>query len=1858
MKNLKKLISVLIFGVILLQSSFDPNAVPAASAQGGSVLTQTVSTPYSGSQCAVTQNILVYKGKSLSLIDKFWWDSQYLWIFDPVLTTVYYYNNGVLGGNPWFNWVSTAKFAWTNQNVIVMQSDSQVNIVWNKSNRTTLGGQFTYRLYRKYGFEWAGNATHTEVREGWWSTTKSVKFNPYLNIVNDYECQNIYVAYCGDGIVDNWSQNYYTGDPSNFNSQHLNGNEQCDLWAQNGQPWSTCSATCQNVAPPQATCDSLTVTPIQWNAPLTVSYNCTATNATSYQVNLIQNWNTTTIWTNPTGTYTITQPWYFQIQCVINWNITWPQCTQSVNVNQPQNIDLELIKKHSDWTTANKVYQQWDTVWFQITVTNKGNTTATNFTVKDYLPSHINFVSASNGWTHSNWTVTWTINSLAPNQSITLYVTGTVASASCQAVNKAEVCDYEENWEPQDPDSNPCTMWPNWSPLEDDESQVSFTCQTQPPQNIDLELIKKHSDWTTANKIYQQWDTIWFQITVTNKGNTTATNFTVKDYLPSHVTFVSASNGWTHNNWTVTWNIPSLAPNQSMTLYVTGTVNALSCQAVNKAEVCDYEENWEPQDPDSNPCTMWPNWSPLEDDESQVSFTCAPWQPDPYIDLELDKQFIDGTDGQKTFYFGENIWFKIIVRNVGNTTATNFTVKDYFPVSALQFISASDWWANSPNGTITWQVASLAPWQSRTFYFTWKIISYERSKNKAEVCDYEENWEPQDPDSNPCTMWPDGMPIEDDEDLVMWDVIENPNNNPTCNALTVTPIQWNAPLTVNYNCTATNATSYQVNLIQNWNTTQIWTNPTGAYTITQPWYFQIQCVINWNITWPQCTQSVNVGTWGGGTWSTGNYIDLELDKKFIDGTSNGKTFKSWDTIWFQITVTNKGNTTATNFTVKDYLPSHVTFVSASNGWTHNNWTVTWNIPSLAPNQSMTLYVTGTVNALSCQAVNKAEVCDYEENWEPQDPDSNPCTMWPNSMPSEDDEDMVDFICQWWPVTWDVLCYNLSVTPSNGTWSLTSTISCDWSWWAYEIFVNGNLISNQNLLNYTFSQPGTYTVLCKVWGETSPTCNRTVTVNSTGGTGWTWWEVTPPSCQSLTMTNNGNNNYTFNCLGNNVSTYQINIYKDGISSSNLVHTIWAQQGSYTFTTQGHYVAQCVVNGNITYKLDIYNNKNIDNLTCAYKKRSDSSLCAVKPTLEPYKVNYIPVTEYPSVPTPIEYCTSQEQSSLSCSDHKLSNYGLVKDPNACKVDLDVSTWSTWWSIIDVGIIKSADKYLYTPNEYVTWTLRYTNHSTIAVSNITITDTIPAWLTYVDSSNTPTSINWQVITWALGSSVTLNPWESRTITFRTTFNPISNPNNSSYTQTYTNNVVISTPNDSNPNNNQSSAVVAIQYNPQPFNYCGNRVVEVWEYCDEWPNGGTIRNGQYKGRVCTSTCKLTDPNTDDVPKCADIDPPSINENEYLPYRWNIDLDKVTTATTCNASNEGKIKEDFVCQFKLYNGRDGTSKPIKTWTADCDTNEWFDNKLMSFWTTKFPSTPYGRSTLLIDKNITNGVYGEYKIELSKIVYQVCQNGSWVSSISDDRLCQYNFVVAKPYLIQKWASTTTLQDDSLKGYFWFGSNTKNWEDLLSGVTRSLRLSSFNPTENLSYLLSSFVDKYDKLARWWWGVTYKKVSGKNIYVYENSQTLSDKDIAPNSTIIIKNWDLKLEWTISDQAMYIVPNGTITIWWDANCSYYDTVAKPQIVNGILIAGKWFNSDHYLNNDLTRSRCSNGGLKVNGTMVWANIDYIINKRRTVLDGWFEAGSMAKKTQHIIDWSSLSITPNVNLWNTLPGADEVAQTLWVKKN
>ena len=71
-----------------------------------------------------------------------------------------------------------------------------------------------------------------------------------------------------------------------------------------------------------------------------------------------------------------------------------------------------------------------------------------------------------------------------------------------------------------------------------------------------------------------------------------------------------------------------------------------------------------------------------------------------------------------------------------------------------------------------------------------------------------------------------------------------------------------------------------------------------------------------------------------------SYIDLSLKQELVN--SNGVSYK------YRITVKNDGNALASNFTVKDYLPTNSSFSFSSDGGVYNNTnhTVTWFVADL------------------------------------------------------------------------------------------------------------------------------------------------------------------------------------------------------------------------------------------------------------------------------------------------------------------------------------------------------------------------------------------------------------------------------------------------------------------------------------------------------------------------------------------------------------------------------------------------------------------------------------------------------------------------------------------------------------------------------------------------------------------------------------------------------------------------------------------------------------------------------------------------------------------------------------------------
>ncbi len=89
----------------------------------------------------------------------------------------------------------------------------------------------------------------------------------------------------------------------------------------------------------------------------------------------------------------------------------------------------------------------------------------------------------------------------------------------------------------------------------------------------------------------------------------------------------------------------------------------------------------------------------------------------------------------------------------------------------------------------------------------------------------------------------------------------------------------------------------------------------------------------------------------------------------ITKTAPEKTILGRD-ITFEITVTNKGDTQATNTVIRDIIPAGATFVKASDGGTATAGNVVWNVGNLAPNASKKVMITYKPTGTS-QVANKA-----------------------------------------------------------------------------------------------------------------------------------------------------------------------------------------------------------------------------------------------------------------------------------------------------------------------------------------------------------------------------------------------------------------------------------------------------------------------------------------------------------------------------------------------------------------------------------------------------------------------------------------------------------------------------------------------------------------------------------------------------------------------------------------------------------------------------------------------------------------------------------------------------------------------
>lgn len=205
------------------------------------------------------------------------------------------------------------------------------------------------------------------------------------------------------------------------------------------------------------------------------------------------------------------------------------------------------------YTSPDTPARQGDPLTYIVRVTNVGSFTATNIGLADTLPSSVNFVSAiaSQGSCSGAPARICTLGDLAPGAGATVQITviptatGSIANSVAVTLNEADV----------NPANNNAT--------------ASITVSAPVPVVTAADVgVSMSGSASTVNRLSK----LTYTVNVKNSGPGSAGSVTVKDTLPSSMTFVSASSsqGSCSGTTTVTCNLGAMASgaNANVTIVV------------------------------------------------------------------------------------------------------------------------------------------------------------------------------------------------------------------------------------------------------------------------------------------------------------------------------------------------------------------------------------------------------------------------------------------------------------------------------------------------------------------------------------------------------------------------------------------------------------------------------------------------------------------------------------------------------------------------------------------------------------------------------------------------------------------------------------------------------------------------------------------------------------------------------------------------------------------------------------------------------------------------------------------------------------------------------------------------------------------------------------------------------------------------------------------------------------------------------------------------------------------------------------------------------------------------------------------
>ena len=231
------------------------------------------------------------------------------------------------------------------------------------------------------------------------------------------------------------------------------------------------------------------------------------------------------------------------------------QAKASSDEGASASADAITVVQNSDVSVTKAVNQEavvvGETAVFTIAVTNNGDAAATNVSVVDTLPAGLEVVSSTpEAASGQGSTLEWTISSLAAGASTEIVVTARAAAAGSH--------------------TNTVAVTNRGITVNAEATVIALT-----------PAISLTKDGGSAMYIGGERD---YTITATNTGEATLTGVTITDTIPDGMSYVTSDNSGTIAGNVVTWNVGSLAVEESATVSVT-LMGDSAAEVTNQANV-------------------------------------------------------------------------------------------------------------------------------------------------------------------------------------------------------------------------------------------------------------------------------------------------------------------------------------------------------------------------------------------------------------------------------------------------------------------------------------------------------------------------------------------------------------------------------------------------------------------------------------------------------------------------------------------------------------------------------------------------------------------------------------------------------------------------------------------------------------------------------------------------------------------------------------------------------------------------------------------------------------------------------------------------------------------------------------------------------------------------------------------------------------------------------------------------------------------------------------------------------------------------------------------------------------------------